>query len=153
MSKTFLFQVIQFSINTLFASIWPKDRALSDVTTPGQSGLGSDGNKGVLRIPQSSSITGNSPSHSLVSYPGHSLRWGLTSLQRCSRCILHIHISSYTSLVLAGPSGIRVRWGIEINGRFAAERPPSLAGPHSGGWAATLTPLYPLYSTGPCCPG
>ena len=35
---------------------------LSGTTIPGQSGPGSDGIKGVLRIPQSSSITGNSPS-------------------------------------------------------------------------------------------
>ena len=39
----------------------------------GQSGPGSDGNEGVLRIPQSSSIAGTSPSDCLVSYPGHSL--------------------------------------------------------------------------------
>ena len=32
---------------------------LSGATTPGQSGPGSDGNKEVLHIPQSSSITGN----------------------------------------------------------------------------------------------
>ena len=31
-----------------------------------------DGNEGVLRIPQSSSIAGTSPSDCLVSYPGHS---------------------------------------------------------------------------------
>ena len=31
----------------------------------------SDGNEGVLRIPQSSSITGASPSDFLMSYPGH----------------------------------------------------------------------------------
>ena len=43
-------------------------------TIPGHSGPGSDGNKGVLRIPQSSSITGTSPSDCLVSYLGHSLR-------------------------------------------------------------------------------
>ena len=48
---------------------------LSGATTPGQSGTGSDGNGGVLRIPQSSSITGTLPSDCLVSYPGHSL-WG-----------------------------------------------------------------------------
>ena len=41
-----------------------------------------DGNEGVLHIPQSSSITGTSPSDCLVSYPG------LTLLQRRSRCIL-----------------------------------------------------------------
>ena len=39
---------------------------LSGAATPDQSGPGSDGNKGVLRIPQSSSITGTSPSNSLV---------------------------------------------------------------------------------------
>ena len=43
---------------------------------PGQSGPVSDGNKGVLRIPQSSSITGTSPSDCLVSYLGHSLGGG-----------------------------------------------------------------------------
>ena len=46
---------------------------LSGATTPGQSGPGSNGNKGVLHIPQSSSSTGASPSDCLVSYPGHSL--------------------------------------------------------------------------------
>ena len=35
---------------------------LSGATTLGQSWPGSDGNKGLLRIPQSSSITGTSPS-------------------------------------------------------------------------------------------
>ena len=49
------------------------DRALSGATTPSQSGPGSDGNEGVLRIPQSSSTAGTSPSDFLVSYPGHSL--------------------------------------------------------------------------------
>ena len=42
--------------------------ALSGSTTPGQSGPGSDGNEGVLRIPQSCSIAGTSPSDCLVSY-------------------------------------------------------------------------------------
>ena len=41
-----------------------------------QSGPGNDGNEGVLRIPQSSSITGASPSDCLVSYLGHSLEGG-----------------------------------------------------------------------------
>ena len=71
--KTFLFQVIQFSISTQFNFIWPIDRTLSGATTPNQSGPGSDVNEGVLRIAQSSSITGTSPSDCLVSYPGHSL--------------------------------------------------------------------------------
>ena len=48
------------------------DRALSGATTLGHSGPGSDDNEGVLHIPQSSSITGTSPSDCLVSYPGHS---------------------------------------------------------------------------------
>ena len=38
---------------------------LSDPTTPGQSGPGSDDNERVLRIPQRSSITGTSPSDCL----------------------------------------------------------------------------------------
>ena len=38
------------------------DRTLSGATTPGQSGPGSNGNEGLLGIPQSSSITGASPS-------------------------------------------------------------------------------------------
>ncbi len=45
-----------------FSSIGP----ISGATSPGQSGPGSDGNKGVLRIPQSSSITGTSPSDCLL---------------------------------------------------------------------------------------
>ena len=40
---------------------------LSGSSTPGQSGPGSDGNKGVLCIPQSSSITDASPSDCFVS--------------------------------------------------------------------------------------
>ena len=57
-------------------------------TAPGQSGPGNDGNKGVIRIPQSSSITGTSPSDCLVSYPGHLWGGGLNPQQRSSRCIL-----------------------------------------------------------------
>ena len=49
------------------SSIWLIDRILSGAITLGQSGLGSDGNKGVLCIPQSSSITEVSPSDGLVS--------------------------------------------------------------------------------------
>ena len=54
-------------------SIWPMDMTLLDVTTPGQSGHGNNGNEEVLCIPQSSSITGPSPSDCLVSYLGQSL--------------------------------------------------------------------------------
>ena len=57
-------------------SIWPIDKTLSDASTSCQSGPGSNGNEGVLRIPQSSNITGASPSDCLMSYPGHSLGVG-----------------------------------------------------------------------------
>ena len=50
-------------------SIWPRNKTLSDTTIPDRS----DGNEGVLRIPQSSSITGVSPSDCLMSYTGPSL--------------------------------------------------------------------------------
>ena len=55
---------------------------LSGATTPGQSGPGSDGNEGVLRIPQRSSIAGTSPSDCLVSYLGHSSVGGVLLLCR-----------------------------------------------------------------------
>ena len=72
MSKTALFQIVQFSISTQFSSIRPMDRTLSDATTPGQSEPRSVGNEGVSCISQSSSITEISPSDCLVSYLGHS---------------------------------------------------------------------------------
>ena len=56
-----------------FSSIWPIDNAQPGATTPGESGPGSDGNEGIFRIPQSSSITGTSPWDCLVSYPGQSV--------------------------------------------------------------------------------
>ena len=77
--KTFLFQAIQFtqtihfSISMLLVLLKPIDRALSGTTTPVQSGPGSNGNKGVFRITQTSSTAGTSPSDCLVSYTGHSL--------------------------------------------------------------------------------
>ena len=68
MSKTVLFQTIQFILSTQFTSIWPIDRTLSGATTSGQSGPGSDGNKMVFHIPQNSHITGPSPLVCLKSY-------------------------------------------------------------------------------------
>ena len=68
MSKTFLFQVIQFSQTVLIQTIQFSISMqlvlfnpfnLSGATIPGQSGPGSNGNEGVLHIPQSSSITWN----------------------------------------------------------------------------------------------
>ena len=58
------------------SSIWSTDRILSYVTTPGKSGPGNNENEGILCIPQSSSITGASPSDCLVSYQGYSLKEG-----------------------------------------------------------------------------
>ena len=46
----------------------PLIESLLGATNPSQSGLGSDSNEGVLRIPQSSSITGASPLDRLKSY-------------------------------------------------------------------------------------
>ena len=88
MSKTVLFQIIQFSISMQFSSIWPIDRTLSGATTLDNSGPGSNDNKGMLCIPQSSSIIRTSLSNCFVSYPGHSLGEGLTPPQRCSWCVL-----------------------------------------------------------------
>ena len=56
-----------------------------------------------------------------------------------------------TYLALAGQFGIRAGWGIEINGRFEAEKPSASVGPPSGGRAATLIPLFHLCSARPCC--
>ena len=67
----------------------PIDRALSGTTTLGQNESGSNGNEGVLFIPQSSSINGALPSDCLVSYIQET-HWSRvpTPLQMCSRCIL-----------------------------------------------------------------
>ena len=65
--KTVLFQTIQFSISTQFSSIWPIDRTPLGATTLGPRGPESNGNEGVLRILQSSGITGALLSGCLVS--------------------------------------------------------------------------------------
>ena len=62
MSKTALFQMIHFSISTLFSSIQPIDRTLSGASTLGQSRPGSDDNNEVL----CSSITGISLSDCVI---------------------------------------------------------------------------------------
>ena len=96
MSKQFYFK--QFSLNaktvpsqtTQFSFILPIDRTLSGAPTQGQSGPGSDGNEGVLYIPQSSSIPETLPSDCLVSYiqDTHCEDRKLTLLQKSSWCIL-----------------------------------------------------------------
>ena len=70
--KKVLFQGIQLSRSTVYFFL-PIDRTLLDATTLSQNGPGSHDNKEVLCIPQSSSITGTSPSDCLMSYPGHTL--------------------------------------------------------------------------------
>ena len=93
-----------------------------------QSGYRSDGNKGVLHIPQSSSINGTSPTDCLMSYRGHSLgksyssaemqsmystgvfnwtiqntRWGsFTLLQWCCRCILRVYSTRPSMTLVVG---------------------------------------------------
>ena len=74
---------------------------LSGATTPGQNGLRSNGNDGVLPIPQSSSITGNSLSDCLVSYQDTRCRVGLTPLQRSSQCILQPQLTGQCLLSVA----------------------------------------------------
>ena len=51
MSKSVVYETIQFRRKTQFSSIRPIDRILSGATNPSQSGPGSDSNKGVLYIP------------------------------------------------------------------------------------------------------
>ena len=57
---------------------------LSGATTLGQSRLGSEGNEGVLCIPQNSIITGALPSDFLVSYRGHSVGVSYSSAEKQS---------------------------------------------------------------------
>ena len=103
--KTVLFQTVQFTIHTEFSSVWPMDRTLS-ASTPSQSGPGNERGFG---IPQSSSITGNSPSDCLVSYPEHFLGVSYPSAEKQSvystapadwaMCIyIYIYIHTHTHL-------------------------------------------------------
>ena len=91
MSKTVVFQTIQISISIKFSSIWPIYRTLPCGTTPGLSEPGSDGNEGVLCITQ--------PHYQIVSchIQDTHCRWGLTPLQRCSRCILQLQPTAQSS--------------------------------------------------------
>ena len=57
------------------SSVWNIDRTLSGATTLDQSGPESNGNEGVLHIPQSSRISGAWPSDCLL--PGHLLGGGV----------------------------------------------------------------------------
>ena len=95
-SQTVLFQTIQFSISIQLVLL---DRTLSGATILSQSGPGSNGDEGVIYIPQSSSITGTSSSDCLVSYPGHSLvGWGLTPLRSYNWWILQLQLTGQSIL-------------------------------------------------------
>ena len=76
LSKTLIFQAIQFSQTVLIQAIqfFISMQFSSSTTIPVQSRPGSNGHEGVLCIPRSSRITRNSPSDCLVSYLGHSLQ-------------------------------------------------------------------------------
>ena len=54
---------------------------LSGGTTRGHTGPGSDGNEGVLHIPQNSTITEVSPSDCLVLYLGYAWRESYSSAE------------------------------------------------------------------------
>ena len=60
---------------------------------PGQSGPGSNGNEGVLRIPRASSDC-------LVTYAGHLLEKGLISQQRYSGHILQPKLTALKTAVI-----------------------------------------------------
>ena len=78
-----LFQTIQFSISTQFNSIWSKDRTLSDVTTPDQSGPGSYGNKRISASPKALALL--EPHHQIVKYPIQDTHWGV--LLHCGEAV------------------------------------------------------------------
>ena len=61
--------------------IWPIDRTLTGITTPGQSETGDNDNEGLLHIPQSTR-TGKSLLDGLVLYPGLFLMVGVLPLCR-----------------------------------------------------------------------
>ena len=71
---------------------------LLGATTPNQSETGSNGNEGVLCIPQSSRISRASPLDFLMSYSGLSLEVGLTPQQRCSLCILQPQLKIWETI-------------------------------------------------------
>ena len=104
--------------------IRPIDRTLSSITTPGQSRLGSNGNEEVLHIPQSSSITGASPSDCLMSYPRHLLAAGeVLPLCRDAVGVFYSPRRQGFSLFLCGwgpydgercATNLKSRWGSEL---------------------------------------
>ena len=102
-------------------TIWPIDRTLSCATTSDKSGPGGDVNEGVIHIPQSSSITGTSPSDCLMSYTAHSL-WGpYPSAEKQSIYIIYIYIllqPQPTKLIVNGFDDMLASSGIVYQGYF-----------------------------------
>ena len=92
-----------------FSSIWPIDRTLSGATTLGQSGPEGNGNEGMLCIPQSSSITGTSPSDNLVLYPGHSLEVGSYSPAEV-QLVYSTALANWASPNYGAPSENQAHW-------------------------------------------
>ena len=85
------FQTIQFSISYLFAlslNVKSINRTLSGTTTLGQSGPGSDGNKGILDNPQSFNIYWKLVIRLFSVIFRTLVGGGFTPLQRCCWCIL-----------------------------------------------------------------
>ena len=93
---------IQCSVSNLF-SLMLNDKEFHLTQRCGQSGHGIDCSKGVFCIRQNSSVIGALPSDCSLSYPGFSLRVGVTFLLRCSRCILQPR-----------PTRMKPLWGFKI---------------------------------------
>ena len=72
----------------------------------GQSGPGSDGNEGVLCIPQSSSNVGTSQWDCLVSYPGHSFGGSYPSAEKQSEYSTAPHPKKKIERVWKGVGGV-----------------------------------------------
>ena len=144
MSKTVLFQTILFSHRTQFISIWPQDMTVSGATTPSQSGHGSDRNKGVIRIPQSSSITGASPSDCFVSYViCRTLFWGVLLLCRDAVGVFYSPNrlgQGVLDMTINNDGEVPVM--LELWGMWSI---PSLPLPGVPLWSGVVAPYYVLY--------
>ena len=102
------------------SSIWPIDRTLSNSITPGPSGPESDGNEGVLCIPQISSMIGAWPSDCLVSYPGYSLGDSYPS-----PVMLSVYSASTSERVILSGETAFYEQTVRINNNHLAQTPDS----------------------------
>ena len=111
-----------FSISAQFSSIWPIDRTLSGDTTSDLSGPKSDGNKGVLCVPQSSSIvlfnTNYSIEHnSFVCTPSNGSKYCSVSLTIQSN-IFYTQLNDQTVLLLTIQFSISHLFAFSLNVLF-----------------------------------